>query len=293
MAVTLDQVRRILSSDEPDYRSAARLGPAVLPHLQTLVRGRDPGVASRAAVLAGRIDHDASVAVLQTAASSPLVHVRLAAAAAARRLARPAASSVLAALLNDSDAGVRKVAVRSATTRANPALLAKVAMIAQRDPTPMVRAAAARFTRAASQAEVQLESPQEVACAQRCGAEFERCTRFSSNALECLARFSACMRGCRRASPSPPPRPGPRPRPPSPPVIPSTIRRGDRGALVQLAQAKLNNWIRKSGVGIPPLAVDGIFGPLTEAAVRRYQQTKGLVPDGIIGPKTWPRLLAE
>lgn len=36
---------------------------------------------------------------------------------------------------------------------------------------------------------------------------------------------------------------------------------------------------------------DGIFGPMTEAAVRSYQERAGLVVDGIVGEKTWRSLV--
>ncbi|GAB1515129.1 peptidoglycan-binding protein [Actinophytocola sp. KF-1] len=65
-----------------------------------------------------------------------------------------------------------------------------------------------------------------------------------------------------------------------------TIRRGSQGPAVREAQGILN---RKQGAH---LAVDGIFGPLTDQAVRSFQRRAGLVVDGIVGPKTWGRLLA-
>jgi hypothetical protein len=36
----------------------------------------------------------------------------------------------------------------------------------------------------------------------------------------------------------------------------------------------------------PPLTVDGISGPMTVAAIKAFQQSKGLTPDGIVGPLT-------
>ncbi|UQU61860.1 peptidoglycan-binding protein [Couchioplanes caeruleus] len=41
------------------------------------------------------------------------------------------------------------------------------------------------------------------------------------------------------------------------------------------------------------VAVDGIFGPRTDAAVRSFQREKGLTVDGIVGPRTWSALIIE
>ena len=42
-------------------------------------------------------------------------------------------------------------------------------------------------------------------------------------------------------------------------------------------------------LGIMP--VDGIFGSGTENRVKRWQQSVGLTPDGIMGPKSLGKLL--
>lgn len=63
------------------------------------------------------------------------------------------------------------------------------------------------------------------------------------------------------------------------------FRAGAQGGAVKIIQACLN------GHGYP-LVADGVFGPMTDGAVRRFQSDRGLSADGIVGPQTWNALLA-
>lgn len=62
------------------------------------------------------------------------------------------------------------------------------------------------------------------------------------------------------------------------------LRRGSRGPAVAALQLTLNAWYPRDIV--PPLTVDGIYGPATAAAVRMCQQRSGLVVDGVVGSRT-------
>jgi phosphatidylserine/phosphatidylglycerophosphate/cardiolipin synthase-like enzyme/subtilisin family serine protease len=78
------------------------------------------------------------------------------------------------------------------------------------------------------------------------------------------------------------------------------LRIGSTGPFVREAQARLNAYhaaevlARRRGLASGPIAVDGIFGPNTLAAVRSFQQQvfpgQAAAVDGVIGPLTWSRL---
>jgi peptidoglycan hydrolase-like protein with peptidoglycan-binding domain len=63
-----------------------------------------------------------------------------------------------------------------------------------------------------------------------------------------------------------------------------TLREGARGEPVRALQNRLNS------LGFNVGAADGAFGPKTTAAVKAFQQSKGLPADGVVGPKTWDKL---
>jgi HEAT repeat protein len=113
----MEQVLNHLDREEPDYAQAAQLGPEALPLLAELVQGDDEARATKAASLAGAIQSRESADVLEMAARDDRPGVRVAAAAATERLPGPEADRVLAVLLDDHDAGVRKMALRAAAGR--------------------------------------------------------------------------------------------------------------------------------------------------------------------------------
>lgn len=68
------------------------------------------------------------------------------------------------------------------------------------------------------------------------------------------------------------------------PTLAITTQQGDSGAKVRAVQSQLV----ESGYGV---AVDGVFGPGTNTAVRSFQSAKALGVDGIVGDNTWSKFV--
>jgi len=64
----------------------------------------------------------------------------------------------------------------------------------------------------------------------------------------------------------------------------TTVGYGDAGPNVAEVQCLLRR------AGISPGGIDGMFGPLTQGAAKRFQKQAGLDVDGVVGPHTWKAL---
>jgi hypothetical protein len=67
------------------------------------------------------------------------------------------------------------------------------------------------------------------------------------------------------------------------------LKHGSRGEDVKKLQKVLN----ARGLCPEPIVIDGVFGPTTVDAVKRFQRQAKLHVDGVVGGKTWDRLFAS
>ena len=68
-----------------------------------------------------------------------------------------------------------------------------------------------------------------------------------------------------------------------------TLQHTSTGDDVKFLQRQLNT----KPTALPLLAVDGKFGPKTQARVKEFQHNSGLVADTIVGPLTWSALMGH
>lgn len=147
MPVMMQDVLARIDLDEIDYPdAAAELGPEALPLLEELAAGGDAMLASKAVYLASLISGPGAARIVERAVQHPDARVRVAAAAGLRNLPEQDAEPQIDGLLQDSDVGVRKVALKSAAAFDSPAMIARVQRLAEHDPEPAMRDLAKRAT---------------------------------------------------------------------------------------------------------------------------------------------------
>ena len=74
------------------------------------------------------------------------------------------------------------------------------------------------------------------------------------------------------------------------PVNMPVLRRGTRSVYVERLQRVFAGYDELIARTYNAGPVDGIFGPKTEAAIKRYQGEQRLVIDGVVGAQTWKAL---
>ncbi|WP_322760097.1 peptidoglycan-binding protein [Frankia sp. Cr2] len=71
------------------------------------------------------------------------------------------------------------------------------------------------------------------------------------------------------------------------------VRQGDRSEKGDAVRAVQDQANFRAGDPAHPFPVDGVFGALTDAWVRGFQQGVGINADGVVGPVTWNHLVNE
>ena len=122
--VTLDEVKKALNVDEPDYVEIAnKFGEQALPHLKEIAKSDDILLASKAVYLSGEIsNNNISVDIMNEASKNDKPEIQIAAIAALDTLLKKTTDAqsinvtsindMLNSLKNDQDPGVKKLVNR-------------------------------------------------------------------------------------------------------------------------------------------------------------------------------------
>ena len=115
MALTLEELRALLTAEEPNYPSLAKyLDAATTPHLETLATSADVMTASKAVYAASLSPDPGAQRLVAEASRSSARSVRLAAASALTNLPDPVRNPIIERFLDDdADVAAQKLAIRS------------------------------------------------------------------------------------------------------------------------------------------------------------------------------------
>jgi hypothetical protein len=137
--MTYEELKAKLSDIEADESTYEGITAEDIGNLERMMESEEPWLAARAVFAASRIQNEARNQVLRKALVSPMPEVRVALAASSRILPPRVSDEMLTSLLDDTDVGVRKFAIKSVTSENAARVQNKVKRLAQQETIPTLR----------------------------------------------------------------------------------------------------------------------------------------------------------
>jgi len=139
MTLSLQELHDRLSAIEPTEEIYAGIDEEEIPALEQLLQFEEAWLASRAAYALARVGGARAAEALGKAAEDRRPEVRIAVADSAQHLPREVSDSLVAGLLADGNAGVRKFALRAASDESGSEVRRNIEQMANEDPLPVIR----------------------------------------------------------------------------------------------------------------------------------------------------------
>jgi HEAT repeat protein len=144
MPKSISELREQLGAIEPDEHTYEDIGPAEVNLLIGLLDDEEEWLAARAVHALSRIDTDDARQAIVSAAGSPRMEVRVAAAGSAAELPAQVSDEILSELIDDPLPAVRKFAIKSTSDRNSEAIRRRIVEIAAADADRRLRRVAGK-----------------------------------------------------------------------------------------------------------------------------------------------------
>ena len=140
MALPKEELRRLLSNEEPDYAAiAAQMDEASVPALNELSQDPDVMLATKAVYLASMLSQAQAHQIVERASVSAQPLVQIAAATALQNLPDPVRHKLASQLLDVDDVSIRKLVINAVKTSAPADLKTKIERLSTQSNSEFIR----------------------------------------------------------------------------------------------------------------------------------------------------------
>jgi hypothetical protein len=140
MSITLEELRRLLGNDEPDYPGiAVMVDESAADHLRALAADDNLMLAQKAVYLASLVEGERTHAIVEEASRSDEKLLRIASASALANLPADTRNRIADQLLDDGGVSVQKLTLRALGGDLPPSLRQKVDGLSTGSSSPLVR----------------------------------------------------------------------------------------------------------------------------------------------------------